>query len=230
MKIYGLTKLTLLDYPGLCACTIFTGGCNFRCPYCHNASIVLNNDIQEITEEEILTFLDKRKKLLDGVCVSGGEPTINSDLPKFIKKIKDKGYKVKLDTNGTNPKMLKNLIDKNLVDYVAMDIKNSLNKYAKTIDVKNYDITPIKESAEILLNGNLPYEFRTTVVKELHNENSFKDIAKWLKGGKAYFLQNFVDGKNLIGKNLSPCTKKEMEKYLDIVKKSFKICEIRGVN
>jgi len=213
MKIYGLQKLTLLDYPTKTACTIFTGGCNFRCPFCHNALLVTDiDDTDTYTEEEILDFLSKRRGLLDGVCITGGEPLINSDITEFIAKIKALGFCVKLDTNGTFPEKLKELIEKGLVDYVAMDIKNTKEKYAKTAGVERLDLSKIEESIGILMQSGIDYEFRTTVVAEFHSEEDIEKIAEWIKGAKGYFLQNFEDSGNTICKNLNPV-------YSDVLKK-----------
>ncbi|MGN1117523.1 MAG: anaerobic ribonucleoside-triphosphate reductase activating protein, partial [Acutalibacteraceae bacterium] len=165
MKIYGLQKMTLLDFPGKVACTLFTGGCNFRCPFCHNARLVTELDKDEVySEEEIFEYLRKRVGILDGVCITGGEPLMNADIADFITKVRELGYAVKLDTNGSYPETLKNLIDRGLVDYIAMDIKNTPEKYAQTIGVKKFDFTPIKKSIEIIMQSGVPYEFRTTVV------------------------------------------------------------------
>lgn len=230
MDIHGLNKLTLLDYPGKTACTVFTGGCNFKCPYCHNASLVfIGGNKPQISNEEFFAFLDKRKNLLDGVCITGGEAALHKDLPQFIKKIKDKGFYVKLDTNGSNPNMLEKLICKKLIDCVAMDIKNSPEKYGETAGIKNFNIAPVKTSAAFLMSSDIEYEFRTTVVKEFHNAQSFEKIAAWLKGGKAYYLQQFNDSGDIIEKNLSPCTKEEMLSYLEIVKPYFNKCGLRGI-
>jgi len=230
MVINGLNKLTLLDYPGMVACTVYTGGCNLRCPFCHNASLVLNKESQPlISKEDFFAFLKKRKKVLEGVCVSGGEPTLNSDLNIFIKEIKLAGYKVKLDTNGTNPIMLNNLIESGLIDYVAMDIKNSIAKYGETVGIPNFDCLPIKKSTNILMSSKIPYEFRTTVVKDFHNKEDLIKIGEWLEGAKAYYLQQFVDSKNLIGDNLTPYKAEELYNFCGQIKKYFKICEVRGV-
>ena len=176
--ISGFQKLTLVDYPGYTACLIFTQGCNFRCPFCHNSDLVIGgNNANIIDEQVIFDYLDKRKGLIDGVCISGGEPLLQKDLELFIRKIKEKGYKVKLDTNGSKPKLLKNLIDNNLLDYVAMDVKNTSNKYALTTGVKT-NIEDIKESIDILKNSKIDYEFRTTIVKELHTIEDIKEILK----------------------------------------------------
>lgn len=230
MKIYGLQKLTLLDYPEKTACTIFTGGCNFRCPFCHNALLVTDiDDAKTYSEEEILDFLSKRRGLLDGVCITGGEPLINSDIADFIRKIKDLGYKVKLDTNGTFPKRLKELIDNRLVDYVAMDIKNSKEKYGKTAGMKNVSLSDIEKSINLLKLSGIDYEFRTTVVKELHTEEDISRIAEWIKDAKRYFLQNFEDSGNLIGENLSAVSKDVLERMKSSAKAFVENTQIRGV-
>lgn len=210
MKILGFNKTTLLDYPGRVACTIFLGGCNFRCPFCHNKSIVLGSDAGEntcqvYTKEDIFSFLKKRRNILTGVCITGGEPTINADLPDFIAQIKALGYKVKLDTNGTNPQMLATLIKDKLIDYCAMDIKNCLAKYDSSVSFEHsdvsvsYDIDDIKKSAAILLSqscteeNGFSYEFRTTLVSELHDEADLLAICQWIAGANAYYLQSYVE-------------------------------------
>ena len=213
MKFYGMQKMTLLDYPGYVACTLFTGGCNFRCPFCHNALLVLDLDENyTIPEEEVLAFLKKRQGLLDGVCVTGGEPLINKDIGDFLSKVKELGFKIKLDTNGTNPALLKELVSQNLVDYVAVDIKNSPEKYAETVGLKSFDMSPINETVNFLLSGVVDYEFRTTVTKQFHTEKSMEEAARFIRGAKRYFLQNFVDSGNLIGSGITGQSKEEMEK------------------
>lgn len=202
MKIFGFQKMTLLDFPGRVACTVFTGGCNFRCPFCHNASLVTHIDGEEITTEEILSYLNKRKGLLDGVCVTGGEPLLQTDLADFLRAVKEMGYAIKLDTNGAYPEKLKALLEEHLVDYVAMDIKNSKEKYALTCGVA-VDMQKIEQSVELLKEGRVEYEFRTTLVKELHETEDIMSMAKWLSGTRYWYLQNFVDSGDLIGKNLS---------------------------
>lgn len=195
VKIHGLNKTTLLDYPEHLACTVFTGNCNLRCPFCQNGELVLCPDTQPvISEEEFFDFVEKRGKRLEGVAITGGEPCIQSDLKDFITKIKDRGLLVKLDTNGSRPDVLSNLIESKLVDYVAMDIKSSKEGYAKAVGLPNFDLTPILESVDILMSGSLPYEFRTTVSRELHTETEFRGIAEWLKGCSAYYLQTYRPG------------------------------------
>ncbi len=231
MIIGGIQKLTLLDYPGKVAATIFTAGCNFRCPFCHNAPLV--NDIDKYSfmdEEEVLTFLGKRVGILDGVVITGGEPTLMSDLPEFISKIKAMGYRVKLDTNGTNPEMLEHLIDNKMIDYVAMDIKNCLEKYHETSGVDDsFDLEGIKRSAEILMQGKIDFEFRTTVVKPYHTEEDFDRIGQWLVGDEKFFLQSFVDSGNLVGDGVFGATIEEMEAYCNKLTHYVKNAQIRGI-
>lgn len=230
MRIQGLQKLTLLDFPERVACTVFTAGCNFRCPFCHNASLVVNiSQETEMTEEAFFSFLEKRKDVLDGVCISGGEPLLQQDIEYFISKIKDMGFAVKLDTNGSFPEKLKTLVEKGLVDYVAMDIKNCLESYAITAGVDTLDIDSIKESVAYLKEGHVPYEFRTTVVKHYHDGDSFERIGQWLTGTEKYFLQNFVDSGDLIGKRTKGCSEDEMKEFLAIVQKYVPSAKLRGM-
>lgn len=229
MIIKGLQKLTLLDYPGKMACTVFTAGCNFRCPFCHNASLVTNIDEERISEEEFFSFLQKRQGIIEGVCVTGGEPTLQPDLKEFLKKIKDLGYSVKLDTNGYRPEVLKDIVNSGLVDYVAMDIKNSQAKYALTCGLDNLDIAKINESVQFLMSGAVDYEFRTTVVKELHTEDDIQDIVSWIQGAKKYFLQGFIDSGDLICTGYSGYDKTELQKLLNIAKNDLSVTELRGI-
>ena len=229
MLIKGLQKLTLLDYPGKMACTVFTAGCNFRCPFCHNASLVTNIDEERISEDEFFSFLQKRQGIIEGVCVTGGEPTLQPDLKDFLKKIKDLGYSVKLDTNGYRPEVLKNVVNSGLVDYVAMDIKNSQAKYALTCGIENLDVAKINESVEFLMSGVVDYEFRTTIVKELHTEDDIQDIVSWIKDAKKYFLQGFIDSGDLICTGYSGYNKTELQKLLNIAKNDLSATELRGI-
>jgi len=202
MQIHGFNKTTLLDYPGHLACTVFTGSCQFRCPFCHNASLVLNPASQPvIPQEEVLATLKKRQHILEGVCITGGEPTLQADLPLFIEKIKALGLHVKLDTNGDNPAMLKYLVGENLLDYVAMDIKNSPEHYGKSIGLPDFDLTQIRESVTFLKEGHVDYEFRTTVVRQFNKAEDFEAIARWLSGAKVYYLQAFKDSGDLIAEH-----------------------------
>lgn len=202
MLIAGLNKTTLLDYPGCVAATVFTGGCNFRCPFCHNGTLVLEPLSQQLyTEKEILDFLEKRKNVLKGVCITGGEPTIQADLPDFLLKLKNMGYQVKLDTNGYHPDVLEKLLDKKLLDYVAMDIKNCREKYAVTAGMCNdgvFDLERINDSVRMLKESSVLYEFRTTVVKEFHRKEDLVKIAEWIKGCPFYYLQQYQDNENMI--------------------------------
>ena len=198
MKFYGFQKMTMLDYPGKVACIVFTGGCNLRCPFCHNALLVTQVDNVVYDEEEIIEYLNKRKGLLDGICVSGGEPLLQIGLENFLQRVKELGYSIKLDTNGTFPARLKSLVEKGLVDYVAMDIKNCKEKYSLTTGTDSFDIAKIEESVNFLLSGKVDYEFRTTIVDGLHETQDIVKIGEWIKGAKKYFLQNFVDSGNLI--------------------------------
>ena len=229
--IVGLQKLTLLDYPGRIACTLFTRGCNFRCPFCHNASLVVHPDEQKPYENnELLAFLKKRSGILDGVCITGGEPTLMPGLRDLIAQIKEIGYSVKLDTNGTRPAVLKSLIEEKLVDYVAMDIKNSPKKYAVTIGLHDmYDISPIIESKDILMSGCVDFEFRTTVAKPFHEESDFYEIGEWLRGDEKYYLQQFKDSGDIIGQGIISCNESEMEKFLNILLPFVPNAQLRGV-
>jgi pyruvate formate lyase activating enzyme len=202
MLLSGLQKMTLLDYPGKVAATVFTGGCNFRCPFCHNASLVLSPK-SVLSETEFFVFLSRRRGLLDGICVSGGEPLLQPDIARFIGEIKSLGFLVKLDTNGSFPGKLRNLISDGLVDYVAMDIKNSPDAYEKTAGMDRSLMPLIEESAALLLSGAVDYEFRTTIVRELHTEKNMEAIGKWIQGARRYFLQSFQDSGDLISPGLS---------------------------
>lgn len=230
MRIQGLQKLTLLDYPEKMACTVFTAGCNFRCPFCHNASLVVDIPQEtEMSEEKFFDFLKKRQGVLEGVCISGGEPLLQPDIETFMQKIKDLGYAIKLDTNGSFPDKLRMLVEKALVDYVAMDIKNCPESYAITAGVETLDMEAIKESVAYLKAGHVPYEFRTTVVKYYHSEDSFERIGQWLTGTEKYFLQNFVDSGDLIGKKTRGCSEEEMKEFLATVQKYVPSAKLRGM-
>lgn len=228
MLIKGIQKLTLLDFPSKVACTVFTGGCNFRCPFCHNASLVTHIDNNSISKDDFFSFLKKRKKVLDGVCISGGEPTLQPDLYDFIKKIKSIGYAVKLDTNGYNPDILKKLCNDSLIDYVAMDIKNSPEKYAETAGIDNLDFEKIKESADFLMTGQTGFEFRTTVVSELHKTSDFISIGQWLKGNEPYFIQPFVDSGDVIKTGFNPPEENEISDFLSAIVHYIPNARIRG--
>ena len=230
MLIKGFQKLTLLDFPGKTACTVFTGGCNYRCPFCHNAGLVTRMDTEIIDESEVFAHLKKRQGILDGVAVSGGEPLLQQDIEEFLGKIKELGYAVKLDTNGSFPEKLKSIVEKGLCDFVAMDIKNSKEKYPETVGIKTFDIKAMEESVEFLKNGNMPFEFRTTVTRNFHTKEDIENIAKWVQGAKKYYLQNFVDSGNLIDNNVQGVSKEEMKEMLAIVQKYIPTAELRGLD
>jgi len=230
MRIIGLQKLTLLDYPGHTACTIFTPGCNLRCPFCHNGGVVLpESDTQYKSEEEILAFLKKRQGILDGMAITGGEPLLQSDIKDFIIKVRALGFKIKLDTNGAYPDRLKALLDEGLIDYVAMDIKNSKEKYADTTGVPGLDITPFEQSVEIIKSSGIDYEFRTTVVKEFHTTDDITAIAHWLEKPKHYFLQAYHDSDNMLSYDCHGVTEEELRAMADAARAITECCETRGI-
>lgn len=230
MQFSGFQKLTLLDYPEKTACTLFTAGCNFRCPFCHNAGLVTHIDNSNFfTEEYVLDYLKKRKGILDGVCITGGEPLMHKELPNFIKKAKELGYLVKLDTNGSYPERLQSLIDDGLIDYVAMDIKNAHEKYLVTADCSDDELQNVIKSVEILKQNKIDYEFRTTVVKEYHDAEDVKKIAEWIRGADKYFLQNFIDSGDLIKNNLSAHPRETLEFMRSLAQDIIPKVEIRGI-
>lgn len=229
MKIYGLQKTTLVDYPGHVATTLFTGGCNFRCPYCHNGDLVIGlDDIEPYAMEDIFSHLQKRKGVLDGVVISGGEPTLQTDLPDFIRQIKELGYLVKLDTNGTNPAMLRSLVEESLVDYVAMDIKHSRAKYASISHAADDSLESIAASVDYLKEGHVDYEFRTTLCKELHKETDMTAIGLWLMGAKAYYLQPYKESEQVIQPGFHPHDAATLESFVHILSAFIPKVEIRG--
>lgn len=231
MIINGFQKLTLLDYPGRVACTIFTAGCNMRCPFCHNASLVTHIDSENtFSVDEVLDYLKKRQGILEGVCITGGEPLLQPDIKEFIAEIKKLGYSVKLDTNGTFPEKLKELVNEGLVDYVAMDIKNSKAKYKETAGINNLDLSKIEESVDFLINSNIDFEFRTTIVNEFHTVEDIQDIVVWIKGAHKYFLQNFVDSGDLIGQDLNPVTLDTLRVMREKATEFIPCVELRGIS
>ncbi len=213
MVIGGLQKVTLLDFPGLTACLIFTQGCNYRCPYCHNSSLLNGVGDFKIEESSIFEYLEKRKNLLDGVVITGGEPTLQKDLKEFIVKIRALGYKIKLDTNGTNPCVLENLIKEKLLDYVAMDIKNDFTSYEGTVGNIKVNIENIKKSIKILESSHIPYEFRTTITKELHSLKGLMNIVNYISPKSKYFLQNFKDSGTCLNRNFTSFTPQELDVF-----------------
>lgn len=229
MLIKGFQKLTLLDFPGRTACTVFTAGCNFRCPFCHNALLVTEQDDAYYDESEIFSHLEKRKSVLDGVAVTGGEPLLQKDIERFLYEIKEMGFAVKLDTNGSFPEKLEGILQLGIVDYVAMDIKNCPEKYGVTAGVKNFDIQPIEKSMELLKNSGIDYEFRTTVTADYHTVEDIEKIAQWIQGVPKYFLQNFENSGNLIDETCRGVSRNEMREMLQMVQKYVPNAEIRGL-
>ncbi len=229
MDIHGLQKMTLLDYPGKVACTVFLAGCDLNCPFCHNSELIKRNTAQPVMDsQELIAFLSKRKGLLDGVAITGGEPLLNPGLEDLIRSIRDLGYPVKLDTNGNHPDDLKKLLKAGLVDYVAMDIKNSPDRYAVTCGRKEMPLEKINESISVLLEGRVPYEFRTTVVQQLHDRESFEKIGPWLNGAAAYYLQPFTDRDTVMYSGFSAPDEKELFLYADIMRPWVKTVSVRG--
>ena len=229
MIIDGFQKLTLLDFPEKMACTVFTHGCNLRCPFCHNASLVDGREKEHIAEQEILDFLEKRKGLLDGVAITGGEPLLQKDIRQFIEAVREKGFLVKLDTNGFYPDKLAELLSAGLVDYVAIDIKNSPSKYALTAGLDTLDLAPLERSIELLKTSGVDYEFRTTVVNPLHEKEDFEEIGKWLEGSKKYFLQQFVDSGDVLSEGMSAYDEQTVRDFLEVARKYIPAAEVRGI-
>ncbi len=230
IPICGIQKMTLLDFPGHVACTVFLGGCDFRCPFCHNYELAENKAPAVMTDEELTDFLKKRKGLLDGVAVTGGEPCLTAALPGLLRGFRDLGYLTKLDTNGHHPAMLGTILRENLADYIAMDIKNSPAKYALTAGVPHVDMTRIKTSIEMIKNSGVDYEFRTTVVDELHEESDFEAIGAMIAGAKRYCLQSFADRDTVPYKGFTSPGREKMEKYALIARKYVLEAVLRGVD
>ncbi len=229
MIIEGLQKLTLLDFPNHVACTIFSHGCNLRCPFCHNAGLVVRKPEQEITKEELASFFEKRKGILDGIAFTGGEPLLHKDAVEYIEFLRESGLKVKLDTNGFYPERLKEIIDKKLVDYIATDIKSSPEGYAKATGIPEIDLSPLRESIGLIMNSGIDYEFRTTAVKGIHEKDNFKKIGEWIKGAQHYYIQRFTDSGDLIGGGFDAFTDAEMREFLEEVLPNIPSAELRGV-
>lgn len=229
MRIHGLQKMTLLDFPGHVACTVFFGGCDMRCPFCHNAELLDGTAPPLMETETFFSFLDKRTGLLDGVAITGGEPLLQKDLPSFISRIREKGFPVKLDTNGTHPESLERLIRGGLVEYVAMDIKNSPDRYAETTGITGIDLTPIRESVSILMRGGTDFEFRTTVVSEFHDDESILKIGQWIQGSEKYFLQKFTDRDTVPFAGLHAPTDDQMRRWSDLLRPMLPNVRLRGV-
>ncbi len=230
MLFHGFQKMTMLDFPGYVACTVFTPGCNFRCPFCHNSLLVTKmNDSEVYTEDDILSYLKKRQGVIDGICISGGEPLMHDDIFDFVRKVKELGFLVKIDTNGSFPEKLQKLIDSGNIDYVAMDIKNSPEKYAETVAVPDFDFEPVRKSVQLLLEGKVKYEFRTTVVKEFHTPQDMVFIGELIKGADRYFLQHFIESEGNIQQGLNPLCKEEMEILRVKAAEYVKNAELRGI-
>ncbi len=229
MDIFGLEKLSLVDYDGFVAATVFTGSCNFRCGFCHNSALVLDFNSQPVIHEsEIFDYLKKRKGILEGVCITGGEPTLNPDLPEFIGKIKNLGYSVKVDTNGTNPEMVKLLSTEKLADYFAVDIKNDRENYAEIIGLKTFDTKNVEKTVEFLLSGKVKYEFRTTLIAEYHKAENIRKIGEWIKGADKYFMQKFKSGENCIAQGLSPVPTETAKEFAELIRPLVKRVDLRG--
>lgn len=231
MAVNGFNKTTLLDYPGKIAATIFLGGCNFRCPFCHNSGLVLSSKEQPVIEtSEILKTLEKRKGILDGVCISGGEPTLDKNLFNLIDQIKNMGYPIKLDTNGSHPWVVKKLVKSGMIDMVAMDIKTSKENYSKVCGIPSLDISPVLESVDFLLSQTIDYEFRTTVVKELHTLEDFLSIREWISGCRAYYLQAYKDSSNVIKPGFSSYSKRDLDLFCMLLSETIPNVHIRGID
>ena len=230
MKIHGLQKMTLLDFPGKVACTVFLGGCDLRCPFCHNAELIDGTAPAVMDETELLAFLEKRKGLIDGVAITGGEPLLRGEeLVTLAERIRDLGYPLKLDTNGTHPERLRKMIDGGLAAYVAMDIKNDPERYGRTAGIEDLDLGPIRESTALLMEGRTDYEFRTTTVAELHDRESFRKSGEWIRGAKRYYIQKFTDRETVPFEGFHAPTDEEMRRYLEIVRTYVPAAELRGV-
>jgi len=228
MIIHGLQKMTLLDYPGRVACTVFLGGCDMRCPFCHNAELNVASAPAALGEAELLSFLATRRGLLDGVAVTGGEPLLRGDLALLLGKIRAMGFEVKLDTNGTHPESLRALLEQDLVQYVAMDIKNSPAHYAATVGVPGFDLSPVRRSVELLMSSPCDYEFRTTVVREFHDEESFHQIGAWIQGAKRYFLQPFTDRETVPDRTLHAPQPEDLKRYEELLRAYVPSVRVRG--
>lgn len=229
MRIQGLQKLTLLDYPGRTACTVFLSGCNFRCPFCHNAPLLQGDTGDAMDEDALLMFLKKRQGVLDGVAVTGGEPLLRQELPSLLEKIKALGYAVKLDTNGAFPERLESIVQAGLADYVAMDVKNSPERYAQTIGVCAPDLTPVFKSVSFLLRGTVAYEFRTTAVAELHDDASFQKLGDWLAGAERYFIQRFEPRETVLKAGLHAPAPEQLRHWAELVRPKIPNVALRGI-
>ncbi len=229
VPVFGLQKMTLLDYPGRIACTVFLGGCDMRCPFCHNSELAEGRGEPVMTAEELMTFLDRRKGLLDGVAVTGGEPLLREENLELLRQIREKGYAVKLDTNGTHPERLRRAVEEGLVQYCAMDLKNSPERYAETVGLPRFDVGPVRESVAFLMSGLTDYEFRTTAVMEFHDESSFRAMGEWIHGTRRYFLQQFVCRESVPDQELTPPPEETLRAWLEIMRPHAEEVGLRGV-
>ena len=231
MKIHGFQTLTLLDFPDLAACTVFVGGCNFRCPFCQNGKLVLQPELEPvIPEEKVFRHLEKRRRVLQGICITGGEPTLAPDLKEFIRHVRSLGYLVKLDTNGYRPDVLEELLGEKLLDYVTMDIKNSPERYAETAGFPGIDLLRVHDSVELLKQGRVNYEFRTTVARELHGRDEMEKIGEWLRGSRRYALQNYRESENVICPEFTGYSREQLDRFREMLLPSIEQVEIRGVD
>ncbi len=229
MQLFGLEKLSLVDFDGKVAATVFTGACNFRCGFCHNGPLVTSvSDLPVFSENDILSYIKKRQGILDGVCVTGGEPTLNKDLPQFCEKLKNLGVAVKVDTNGTNPDMIKTLVENGVVNYFAVDIKNDKANYAKIIGFDEYDTASVEKTVDYLLSGKIPYEFRTTLIQEYHKRENIKAIAEWIDGAEKYFLQKFKLSDTCLTQTLNGIDEKIAKEFLQIILPYIPTAKLRG--
>lgn len=230
MKLGGLQKMTLLDFPGRVACTVFTVGCNFRCPFCHNRSLVVSPAVPEFSQDDFFAFLRKRQGLLDGVAVTGGEPLLHPDMPAFLEKIRSLGFAVKLDTNGAFPDRLRAILEAGLADYVAMDVKNSPEKYEQTAGAAGL-LPQVERSVALLLEGKTPFEFRTTLVDELHEASDFAAIGRWIAGTERYFIQGYVDSGDILGggERFHAASPEKAKACLEAVRPFIPGAQLRGV-
>lgn len=231
MMICGFEKFSMVDYDGKIACTVFTGGCNLRCPFCHNGALVVGNvESQRIDENEVFDYLEKRKSLVDAVCITGGEPTLQHGLADFLRRVRSMGYATKLDTNGLRPDVLKALLDEGLLDYVAMDIKNSKEKYARTVGVENVDVEKIDESVKILKASDVEFEFRTTLISEFHTRENMLEISEWIGGAKRYYMQKYKDNDGCISHGYNEIKKQDAQSFMELFEGKVKVVGLRGYN
>ena len=230
MIICGLQKLSMVDYPGKLTATVFTGGCNFRCPFCHNALLVTRlQESPQLDMDEVLRFLKSRKGLLDAVVLSGGEPLLQPEAERFLAQVREMGFSLKLDTNGCYPDALASILEQGLVDYVAMDIKNSKEKYARTVGLTRFDLAPVEESIHLIRQSGIDYEFRTTAVREFHTADDFRAIGQWLHGSRHYYIQNFTDSGNLIGTGMTGFSPEELKEFAVSLQADFQHIGLRGI-